>query len=136
VIVLVFVAVLASGWRYRRRPSLPVVLGTGATSGLRTGMAGVGGPPVILFYLSGHEGAPTVCSGLICYFAITQVVALASFAVQGLFDRRVLVGAALLAPAVLAGAWIGTRLVGRVDATLFRALTLAFLAVVAIAGLF
>jgi uncharacterized membrane protein YfcA len=135
-VVLVVVAVLASGWRYRREPSLPVVLGTGAASGLLTGLAGVGGPPVILFYLSGREGAPGVRSGLICYFAITQAVALASFAIYGLIDRRVLLGGLLLAPAFLAGAWIGTRLFGRVDAGLFRRVTLAFLAVVALFGLF
>ena len=52
-IVLLFVAILATGWRYRRRPGPVVTAAVGGVSGLLTGLGGVGGPPVILFWLSG-----------------------------------------------------------------------------------
>ena len=96
---------------------------------------GPGRPPVILFYLSGQDKAPGVRAGLICYFAITQLVALTSYLAYGLLDVRVGLGAAILTPAFLAGTLAGTRLFGRIDDRLFRRLTLLFLAIVAIAGL-
>jgi uncharacterized membrane protein YfcA len=136
VIVLVFVVVLGTGWRYRKRPSRSVTVATGAASGLLTGVAGVGGPPVILFYLSGQDDAPGVRAGLICYFAITQLIALAAYAFHGLVGMQVLVGAAVLTPVFVVGTVAGTRLFGRVDDRRFRGMVLVFLTVVAIAGLF
>ena len=135
-VVIVSVAVLWTGWRYRKRPSTPVVVATGATSGLLTGAAGVGGPPVILFFLSGQENAPGVRAGLICYFAITQLAALGSYAFGGLLGRDVGIGAAVLFPVFLLGTWLGTRLFGRVDDGLFRRLVYVFLIAVAVVGLF
>jgi len=46
-ITLAFVAALWSGWRYRGPRTVPVRVGLGALSGLTTGLAGIGGPPVV-----------------------------------------------------------------------------------------
>lgn len=135
VIVLVFVAVLWTGWRYGREPTLPVVGATGLASGFLTGLAGVGGPPVILFFLSGPGAAPHVRASLICYFAITQVFALLTYAVGGVLVTTVFWRALILAPAFLGGAYAGTRLFGKVDEGLFRRLTLILLAFLGVAGL-
>src|SRR5436190_1442151 len=53
--VLVFglLAVLASGWRYRGRPSLPVTAGVGLIAGLGSGAVQIAGPAVIIFWLGG-----------------------------------------------------------------------------------
>ncbi len=133
-VVLVFVAVLWTGWRYRRTPTWPVATATGATSGLLTGAAGVGGPPVILFFLSGPHDAPSTRSSLIVYFAVTQWVALATFAIYGLLGRTTLTRALFLAPIFMIAAWFGTRLFGKVDEARFRRATMIFLILVSIVG--
>ena len=135
-VVLIFVVVLASGWRYRRRPTAWVGAATGATSGLLTGMAGIGGPPVILFFLAGPNPAREVRSSLICFLAITQAVAIGVFLVFGLLDLEALWRTVILSPAFLAGALLGSRLFGRVDERVFRGVALTLLALVAIAAFF
>lgn len=134
-VVLLFVVVLWAGWRYGKEPSLPVTGAVGAAGGLLTGAAGIGGPPVILFFLSGPNPAPRTRASLICYFAITQLVALAAFLAAGLLSRAVLVYTLILAPVFLIAAWIGTRFFGKVEERTFRKVALAFLALVALAGL-
>jgi len=134
-VVLIFAVALWAGWRYRSEPKMPLTLATGGASGLLTGAAGIGGPPVILFFLSGPHGAPDTRANLICYFAFTQLIALGSYAVYGLLDVSVLIYAVILVPAFLIAAWVGTRLFGRVDEIWFRRATLLFLVGVALVGL-
>jgi len=134
-VVLAFVALLASGWRYRKTPTVLPSTVTGLTSGLLTGSAGVGGPPVILFLLSGPDAASTTRANLICYFAITQLWALGSYVAHGLLTTTTLWHALLLTPVFLLAAHLGTRMFGRVSETLFRRLVLSFLTVIAVTGL-
>src|ERR1044072_6750138 len=49
-LVLMLLAVLASGWRYHGRPPLPLMAAVGAASGLGSGAGQVAGPPAILFW--------------------------------------------------------------------------------------
>jgi uncharacterized membrane protein YfcA len=134
-LVLIFVIVLWTGWRYRSEPTTLVTSATGAASGLLTGLAGVGGPPVILFFFSGPHPAPTVRASLLCYFGMTQLVALITFIVYGLLNAELLIRAAILAPLFMGAAHIGAKLFGHVDERLFRRLMLIFLAIMSVVGL-
>jgi len=134
-VVLVFTGILAAGWRYRGEPSPLVASAVGGASGLLTGSAGIGGPPVILFFLSGPQGAGQNRATFLCYFAITQIVALASFGANGLLTWRVLLFGLALTPFFMTGAWAGTKLFGRVEERFFRRAVLVFLASSALAGL-
>lgn len=134
-VVLIFTGVLATGWRYRREPSSWAASIVGGASGLLTGSAGIGGPPVILFLLSGPHRAPESRAGFLCYFAITQIVALTAFGANGLMTWRVVITALALTPFFMTGAWAGTRLFGRVEERSFRRAVLIFLALSALAGI-
>lgn len=134
-LVLLFAAILWTGWRYQGNPGMGASFGIGALSGALTGSAGIGGPPVILFFLSGPTTAPGVRASLICYFAITQVVALAAFIAGGLVTGDVLMATLILAPIFLVTTQAGTRLFGKVNEKLFRAVALTLLSLVALAGL-
>jgi uncharacterized membrane protein YfcA len=59
-LVLVFTALLASGWRRRGEASVPATFLIGASAGLGGGLASLYGPPIVLFWLSGHQDAATV----------------------------------------------------------------------------
>ena len=54
-LVLILLAVLASGWRYHGRPTLPLMAGVGALAGLGSGAVQIAGPPVIIFWLGGRD---------------------------------------------------------------------------------
>jgi uncharacterized membrane protein YfcA len=108
--VVAFVLVLMSGWRLARRPPRAAGLGAGAVGGFLAGFAGIGGPPVILYQLSGPDPAHRSRANLISYIAITQLVAVTAFAARDLLDRRLLFLAAGLAPVFAAAILGGERL--------------------------
>ena len=73
-IILLFVAALASGWRYRGKPPARAMAAAGATSGLLSGFGGVGGPPVVLLLVSGPESAARNRAMLIVFFATEEAI--------------------------------------------------------------
>lgn len=134
-VILVFVAVLASGWRYRSKPPALALAATGASSGLLSGFGGVGGPPVVLLLVSGPETAVRNRATLIAFFAMTQTVATLAFAYHGLLTRDVLWRAALLAPVFLLGTHLGASWFHPGRERLYRSLALSLVAISGIAGI-
>src|SRR5574337_545146 len=53
--VIVFALILLIGWRYSGRPRLSTSVGLAALSGTMLGATSIGGPPVILYLLSGPD---------------------------------------------------------------------------------
>lgn len=131
-VALLMLSGLASRWQ-RGRPPAAGAFATGAASGLLNGAAGVGGPPVVVFYFATASTAVSRAS-LIAYFLITDVYALAWAAGQGLFQAGAgpLVAVALL-PGLL-GLWGGSRLYSRLDEATLRRLVWWLLALLGFLG--
>jgi uncharacterized membrane protein YfcA len=93
---------------------------TGISCGLLAGFAGMPGPPVIAFYLGRRVAPGTARASMFLIFFATSIAACISAMIMGLADATALWLAALLAPAVLAGNWLGGRAFGRVNALVWR----------------
>jgi uncharacterized membrane protein YfcA len=120
ILVLLFVALLSTGWRYRGTPGRLLTLAVGSSGGLLTGSAGVGGPPIILFFVARGRQASEIRASMICFLAISQAVAFTTHAFKGLVDAFVLWGSLLLILPFVAGTYIGSKLFGHVDERWFR----------------
>lgn len=134
-IVLVFALVLLSGWRHTGRKSLPVACGLSAFSGAMMASIGIGGPPVLLYMLSGPDNAATNRANIIVYFAITGVFLLAVVFGAGVVGASAFWRAALLTPPFMLAAWLGARLFRQSSERLYRRVALAFLLGVGLFGL-
>jgi uncharacterized membrane protein YfcA len=134
-IVLGAVALLASGWRFAGRPRAATTLAAGATSGFLNGLAGMAGPPIAFYYLAGDETVTRVRANLTTYFVFVDLVAIAAFVARDLVDWDTLVLGLLLAPAVMLGGVLGTRLFPLASEGFYRRLALALLVGVAIGSL-
>lgn len=97
-------------------PGAAAAAGAGLVSGVLNGAAGIGGPPVVLFYFSSFTAA-TSRATLIAYFLVADVLVLIGAGGTGLLASSSLrlIGVALV-PA-LVGIWCGQRLYGRLDDT-------------------
>lgn len=74
-LVLLALAILASGWRYHGRAGLPLSFGVGGLSGLFNGMASLGGMPLAVFWLGAQRNnARQTRDNLQTYFAISTIV--------------------------------------------------------------
>lgn len=134
-VVLVFTLVMLRGWRYRGPRGRTATLGAGLVSGLMTTSVGMGGPPVLLYLLSGDDGAAQNRANLITYLAIVGTAALVVYLVAGVIGGDTVWRAALLALPFLAGAFAGGRLFRLSSETLYRRVALYFLLAVALGSL-
>ena len=130
VTVIVFAIVLLCGWRYAGRPRIATSVGLGAVSGAMLGATSIGGPPVILYLLSGPDPIETTRANLTLYVAVTSLIGVAMLWHQGVFDARAGTMSLLLAPTYYLGLLLGLRLFPRFSDTRFRQFTLMLLIVV------
>ena len=130
--VVVFGFMLLFGWRYAGRPRVTTSMGLGALSGTMLGATGVGGPPVVLYLLSGPDPVATTRANLTLYVTTVSVIGLAALAYHGVLDRAAALASVWLAPAYYIGLLAGTRVFPHLTDTRFRQLTLVLLIAVSI----
>ena len=130
VTVIVFSCLLLFGWRYSGKPRLATSLGLGALSGTMLGATSVGGPPIILYLLSGPDPVTTTRANLTLYVTATSLIGIVMLVEQRIFDAGSARLSLWLAPAYYAGLVAGIRLFPRFDEARFRRFTLALLILV------
>lgn len=123
-LILALVAVLTSGWRWRREPTRPVTDAVGGASGLTGGMTGLGGPPVILFWMAGQDRPATVRANIIVFLTLTGIFNCVGYIVGGLLTQERVAWGLAITPAYGLPLLLGVRLFRFATPRLFR--TLAF----------
>ena len=134
-IVLGAVVLLASGWRFSSKPRTTTTLTAGVSSGFLNGLAGMAGPPIAFYYLAGDETVTRVRANLTTYFVFVDLMAIATFVSRDLVDWDTAVLAAFLAPAVMLGGVLGSRLFPLASEGFYRRLAFVLLVGVAIGAL-
>ena len=134
-LVAALLALLASGWRYRGRPTAWTAAGVGGLAGFCSGVAQIGGPPVVAYWLGGAGPAVTVRANVILYFAASSALTAVSYAAGHLLTPAVLGLALAVAPAYGTGLAAGSRLFGRAGDAVFRRLCLCLIAAAAVLSL-
>ncbi|MBE9159893.1 sulfite exporter TauE/SafE family protein [Nodosilinea sp. LEGE 06152] len=130
-LILGFVLLLLTGKSRYTHPRLALTSGVGALSGFLTGLAGIGGPPIVLYQMSSSNLAAANRANFIVFFALTQIIALGSYWASGLIS--VTVGGLFirLLPAFVVGQVLGQRCFRRVNEKLFRRFVVGLLLIVA-----
>jgi len=135
IVSLALLAVLASGWRYRRALGDAAKSAVGLAAGLFGGAAGAAGPPVILFYLGGTEPPARIRANILMFLAAIDVFYLALLAWKGLLEPfPVAVGLVLILPYAL-GVLAGQAVFDPARERLYRAVAYAVIAAAALGGL-
>lgn len=124
--------VLVGGFRYHRAPDSAGTAAVGALSGLLNGAGGLSGPPVVFFYLAGHQSVARTRASLIVFFAWIDSITLLMFAANGVLTTRTAVIALPLVVPFLVAATTGAVIMSRTGGTYYRHVAVAALAVVAV----
>ncbi len=110
VMVLAAVGLMASGWRYHGRPSVPLSLGVGALSGLFNGMASIGGMPLAVFWLGAQRNdRHKTRANLQTFFGISTFISGAVLWWKGILTWPAVVMAVPLFAIYLVGFWGGSH---------------------------
>ena len=109
-IIVGFVIVLWSGWKYRGPRSSAISAAVGSISGGMMATTGVGGPPVLLYLLSLNDPPNVNRANIVTYYFVTGFLLIAIVVATGVAGWQALLRAVVLFPAMVLGAWIGGRM--------------------------
>lgn len=126
---------LVSGWRYHGEPRKPITVGVGSISGFLSGLAQIGGPPVVLYWLGGQNYHGLIRSNIILFFAYTTVFSGISYLVIGLFTQEALVLSVLVIPVYGFALWLGLKMFGMASEKTFRNICYALIALAVLVSL-
>jgi uncharacterized membrane protein YfcA len=135
VLVLLMIAVLASGWRLRGRIGMGKLIAAGVTGGLVQGVAGVGGPPVVAVALSRPDEASQQRANVLALMTAVALSSILPLLYYGLFTRQTVLIALVLIPFYSAATALGARYFALGGQRHYRRAALATLATISIATL-
>lgn len=130
--VVVFSLALLSGRRYAGTQRTGTSVGLGVLSGAMLGATSIGGPPVILYLLSGPDPVAVTRANLTLYVMLISAVGLLVLALRGLLGPATLQMAGWMALPFVAGVVAGSRLFARFSDQRFRQLTMVFMFLVSL----
>jgi uncharacterized membrane protein YfcA len=135
-VIVFFVVVMWTGWRYKGPRSNPATIMVGAISGAMMATTSVGGPPVLLYLLSGNDPPQVNRANIVTYYFLTQFLLIAIVMATGVAGIEALIRAVILLPVMLLGAWVGGRAFhGLGNENLYRHVALAILFATGVFGL-
>ena len=134
-LILPMLALLMSGWRYRGSPTATVTAIVGAIAGFFSGVAQVGGPPIVLYWLRDATVAKVVRANIIMYFAAASVLTTISYLIGGVLTTAVIGLAVLTGPAFGIGLWLGSKMFGLASEQTFRRICYTLIAISALISL-
>lgn len=112
-IILASVALIWRGVRLRPEPGWTTGAGVGLVSGIISGLASMGGPPVVVYLLAIGHNAARLRATTIVYFMLSGCVSLVPMAWRGLITRDTLMWCVATLPVLLGGSRLGTWLFHR-----------------------
>ncbi|HKV15081.1 MAG TPA: sulfite exporter TauE/SafE family protein [Reyranella sp.] len=135
-VIVAFVVVMWSGWKYRGGRSTAATVTVGALSGAMMATTSVGGPPVLLYLLSGNDSPKVNRANIVTYYFLTQFLLIAIVLASGVAGWDALARAVVLFPVMIAGAHLGERLFhGLASERLYRNVALGILFATGMFGL-
>jgi uncharacterized protein len=128
-------ALLVSGWRYRGKPHEFVTIVVGAISGLFTGIAQIGGPAVVCYWMGTDTEPAKLRANIILLFAASSVLTIVTYFWGGLMSFEVVKLSLIAGPAYGLGILIGNQLFPLASPTFFRSSSLALIAIAVLMSL-
>ena len=126
-IIAMSVWLIQRGIRLPPNPSRLVSSGVGLVSGIVSGLASMGGPPVIVFLLALGHSAARMRATVIVYFMLSGCLSLIPMSMRGLITRDILLWTVVTLPVLFGGSWIGTLAFHRAKARHHRMVALVTL---------
>jgi|SRR5579872_2329973 len=105
--IIAAVLVLWRGVRLPPGPSRALTAGVGLVAGIMSGLASMGGPPIVVYLLALSHEAAVVRATSIVYFMLAAILSLSLMSLKGLIDREILLWAVASVPVLVAGNAVG-----------------------------
>jgi uncharacterized membrane protein YfcA len=131
-IIAFSVVLLHRGVRLPPQPSRLLTAAVGLIAGTISGLASMGGPPVIVYLMAVGHSAIRMRATAIIYFMLTGFVTMAPMLIRGLITRDTLMATLVSLPVLFGGSWLGTRAFHRANPKWHRQTALVTLSMLAV----
>ena len=118
---------LLSGWKYEGKRANSLSFFVGAFSSVVNGATGMGGPPVVVYFLAQGMSPKSLRASLNSLAFIMEVAAALLIYFAGVAEFKILVTVFILFPFMLLFTWIGSKIFSVLDNSLFNKIILYFL---------
>jgi uncharacterized membrane protein YfcA len=126
---------ILSGWRYHGRPHPSATVGVGAISGLFGGLAQIGGPPVVAYWLGTGREPARLRANIILFFAASGLFSFLNYWWGGLLSEAVVKLSIVAGPGYGIGTYLGTHIFGLASPATFRTASLVLIALAVLTSL-
>ncbi len=134
-LVLVLLALLISGWRYRGNPHPAIATGVGGLAGLCSGLAQTGGPPIVTFWLGQPIASAVARANIVLYFGVSDIFSIATYLLSGLLTADVARLCLIIGPIYAFGLFLGAQMFGVASEIIFRRVCYSLIAIAGVIGL-
>lgn len=134
-LVLATVAALATGWRREGRDRLRGRLAIGATTGLVGGATGLTGPVVVLFQLSGPDGATRGRANIALFLSLLSGLMLPAYVLAGVLGPRQAAIGLVVLPCYAVAVAAGQQMFRFAGERAYRVVAYTIVAAAGVAGL-
>ena len=118
---------LLSGWKYEGKRANSLSFFVGAFSSVVNGATGIGGPPVVVYFMAQGMSPKSLRASLNSLAFIMEVAAALFIYFAGVVEFKILVTVFILFPFMLLFTWIGSKIFSVLDNSLFKKIILYFL---------
>ena len=106
-VILASVVLLWRGLRLPPHPSWLLTAAVGLAAGIMSGLASMGGPPIVVYLMALSHRAAVVRASSIVYFMLAATMSLLLMVWKGLIDREILLWSLASVPVLIAGNYAG-----------------------------
>lgn len=111
------------------KPTKTSAVIAGALSGAMSGMFAMGGPPMVIYFLSATDSNDEYLATIQCYFSLSNIISATSRAIKGFFTARVGILALPAFAAMLIANFLGKKVYGKLSPVVLKKIVYAFMAV-------
>ena len=133
--ILLAVAILWSGWKYKGPRTNPISLGIGGVGGIMGAAAALPGPAALIYWLVSTINAAQVRANMIWYLFLTDLIVIAGYMIADIYTWEGFLRGLLCVPGYFFGILIGARFFTNSSEALYRNIAFLIILIAAITSL-
>ena len=133
--ILIAVAILWSGWKYKGPRNAPVSFSFGGLGGFMGAAAALPGPAALVYWLASTAKAVTVRANMIYYLFLTDVIVIVGYIFADLYTLEGIIRGLICIPGYFVGIQIGSKFFSKSSDATYRSVALIMIFIAAIISL-
>jgi len=135
-LILLSIYFVALDGKIKAKANLPTAMVCAGLSGVTGGLFGIGGPPMVVYFLAALDDKEKYIATIQLFFAITGSYTLGLRVLNGIYTADLFIYTVIGAAAITLGKLAGIRIVDRINTEMMKKIVYVFLGISGVLNLF